>query len=51
MSLVAAAVIIPFIAFLAFKLYNVLKQESDAEALKQKKREEKKAKRGSSKKD
>jgi len=49
MSLIAAAIIIPFIAFLGYKLYMVLKQDQDAQAEKLAKREAKKTKRGSKK--
>lgn len=48
-SLLAAAIIIPFIALLGFKLYNVLKEDSDAEAAKQAKRDAKKGRKGSKK--
>ena len=51
MSLLAAAILIPLIAFLGFKLYAVLNEQSMAEAEKQAKRESKKAGRKGSRKD
>jgi len=51
MSLVAAMIMIPLIAFLGFKLYAMLKADSEAEAEKQAKRDAKKAGRKGSKKE
>ena len=51
MSLVAAGILIPLILFIAYKLYAMLKEESDAEAEKAAKREAKKAGRKGSKKE
>ena len=49
MSLVAAAVLVPLMMFLAFKLFSVLKEDSDAEAARLAKREQKKGRKGSKK--
>ena len=49
MSLLAAAIMIPMIAFLAFKLYGMLQEDSAAEAAKLAKRDSKKGRKGSKK--
>ena len=51
MSLVAACILIPLIAFIGYKLYATLQAEKNAEAEKLAKREAKKAGRKGSKKE
>ena len=51
MALVAALFIIPVFAFVGFKLYTMLSEESEKEKAKEAKREAKKTRKGSSKKE
>ena len=49
MSLIAVLIVVPLLAFLGFKLFSLLKEDSDKDAAKQAKRDAKKTRTGSKK--